>query len=1002
MDLIYKNSQHEDVGILHHFSCDYDVADTMDFQLDVGLKNNVLKGGYYWFIPGTEYGGKIDKLKVVTDNEKIEYYGRNIRGLLSSKIIIPPAGEDYKTVSGYVSDIVAGLIEDTGYHNLFTVDGETVEVQNFKFARYISVYDGIKALCRVCNYVPIFTFDVNGVCHITFTASIDYTDELEYSPDDLGFEIEKVYCNVNHLICLGTGELKDRTVVNLYVQEDGRIGQTQYYFGDDEVTEVYDYSNIESEEELIVEGKKKLNELYNADNFTVKVNETSIPLHVGDIVGGVERTTDTYVSAEITNVVANITEDSIQLEYKAGSDRSSSGSSASHRESNSAQLQLYDNVQIITTQVTNVYNTTVEMKQVIAVLNEDVDILKVTTIKAEQLNAKVAELGYLTADSAVIKDLTTETAKIDSLETNIANIQELMFGSAVGTSITTEFANSVVSIVDDAIIKSAMIESVSASKITSGALNTNNVTVKSTDGGFQLYDNTMQFKDKNNIVRVQIGKGSDNEYDMTLVDADGNVMWNASGLQEKGIKSGIIRDDMVSERANISASKLDIESLFSTINNDGTHTFNANKIYLDNERNTLSAAFTSLSSNVDSIQAQVDGTVKYYGDLEEEPTLSNYPANTFCEFAPLGDGVPLDGSRTIGIYTDSLYKKYLGTKAFMSDGTKSWIFSMRDNGSYYWREITGTIEAKLSARISALELSSEQLTSDFDAMDVKVNNYGTQISSMNSSIKQNAEDISLRVTKTVYDTGMEGKANKSTIISEINQSAENILISASKVNIKGAVTFESFSSELQSKVNGIDKKAGDADSLLSELTTIENDKTVIDGGKIKTESILAKHIAANSITAEKIASNAITADKIDVEDLFSKTIKASGTITGATLKGGSISIGNPDDESATDYFSVNEDGYVKAKRISAGSFGEISSGYLTANYYIKTTGSSGYVSTSKLELGTRTLTASTYTSGKILKGTASLSQFKDANGKTFYAFTSSTVFDSSHNYTYFN
>ena len=54
--------------------------------------------------------------------------------------------------------------------------------------------------------------------------------------------------------------------------------------------------------------------------------------------------------------------------------------------------------------------------------------------------------------------------------------------------------------------------------------------------------------------------------------------------------------------------------------------------------------------------------------------------------------------------------------------------------------------------------------------------------------------------------------------------------------------------------------------------------TTIDGGKITTGSIKASQIAAGTITA----------NKIDIKDLFSQNITATGTITGATLKGAHV------------------------------------------------------------------------------------------------------------------
>lgn len=85
---------------------------------------------------------------------------------------------------------------------------------------------------------------------------------------------------------------------------------------------------------------------------------------------------------------------------------------------------------------------------------------------------------------------------------------------------------------------------------------------------------------------------------------------------------------------------------------------------------------------------------------------------------------------------------------------------------------------------------------------------------------------------------------KKSIISVINQTAETVKIAASKIDITGAVSFNSFDAALQ-----------------NSMTTVTNavnswgystNKTYIDGSKIYTGTITADKIAAGAITADKI------------------------------------------------------------------------------------------------------------------------------------------------------
>ena len=180
-----------------------------------------------------------------------------------------------------------------------------------------------------------------------------------------------------------------------------------------------------------------------------------------------------------------------------------------------------------------------------------------------------------------------------------------MFGSASGGSLTTEFSNSIVANIGDAQIKSAMIESIAADKITSGKIYTNLVEILSESGNLDILDNTIQIKDDNKVRRVQIGKDANSDYNMYVWVKSGNLMFDALGLTENGVKREIIRNDMIKEDANIAASKLDIESLFTVINEDGSHTLKSSKIYVDANKQTLDVAFKNMTTNVTNLQNAV-------------------------------------------------------------------------------------------------------------------------------------------------------------------------------------------------------------------------------------------------------------------------------------------------------------------------------------------------------------------------------------------------------------
>jgi hypothetical protein len=217
--------------------------------------------------------------------------------------------------------------------------------------------------------------------------------------------------------------------------------------------------------------------------------------------------------------------------------------------------------------------------------------ITVTDLIANKIDADVVEANY-----ATIKSLEATDAKIGSVTADVAHINTLMFGTASGDVLQTNFANAVIALLGDAQIKSAMIESLNASKINAGSVNTNNVKIESTDGKLVISDNTIQISDDKRV-RVQIGKDASNDYSISIWDADGNLMFSEGGITDAAIKEAIIRNDMVSDDANIDAKKLNIDSLFTEINGS-TNTIKSTKVYFDSQKQTLDMAFNEMNTTV--------------------------------------------------------------------------------------------------------------------------------------------------------------------------------------------------------------------------------------------------------------------------------------------------------------------------------------------------------------------------------------------------------------------
>lgn len=245
----------------------------------------------------------------------------------------------------------------------------------------------------------------------------------------------------------------------------------------------------------------------------------------------------------------------------------------------------------------DIHNLEVTYGNFVTLTTQELEAIKADI---EDLDANVITVDYLKGKYATITELDVERGRISNLEADVGDVNTLIFGSATGDVIQTSFANAVIAQLGNAQIKSAMIESLSASKITAGDIITNNVRVMSEDGKLLISDETIQISDTARV-RVQIGKDAAGDYSINIWDADGKLMLSEGGITDSAIKEAIIRNDMVSDTANIAAHKLDIDSLFEEINGS-TKTIKSSKIFFDDEGQTLDVAFTTMTTDIDELQ----------------------------------------------------------------------------------------------------------------------------------------------------------------------------------------------------------------------------------------------------------------------------------------------------------------------------------------------------------------------------------------------------------------
>ena len=255
--------------------------------------------------------------------------------------------------------------------------------------------------------------------------------------------------------------------------------------------------------------------------------------------------------------------------------------------------------------------STKELQAEVAKINElmalkaNIVDLNATNATIKDLNVQVANIDKALITKADIVDLDAANAEINTLKANYADIETLVGGNLTMDNIQSLVLTSSKVTVDNAFIKDAMIDRVSADKINAGTINTNNVNIQSEDGSMLLQGSLQQFKDAEGNVRIQIGKDASGDFTFVLYGADGQgQLINQNGITASAIGDGLIVNSMVSDNANISGSKLDIDSVITEVNGSTT-TIKSSKIYFDDKKQTLDVAFNTLNTTVDNTSSTV-------------------------------------------------------------------------------------------------------------------------------------------------------------------------------------------------------------------------------------------------------------------------------------------------------------------------------------------------------------------------------------------------------------
>ncbi len=307
MDLIYTNASREDMGVLQ--DCTLDLAygsGENDFELTTVTSRNVCAPGCLIYAEGTEYGGIVDRMDVKTADGTLVYAGRTWHGVLEGKILAPDKGEDYLTLSGDANRVLERLIARCGLTDLFQADpaDSGIVLGSYRMDRYIPAYTGIVKMLSRAGAKLRLRYSAGKVT-LSAAARVLYDEDTQAGPL-ADFDLSRTERKVNHLVCLGAGELAARIVAHLYADGDGAISQTQTFAGADEVAEVYENTNDETEADLLADAAVRFRELRDVDRIEMSLAAAGAAYDVGDQIRAAEQVTGLTVTQTVKKKIVTI------------------------------------------------------------------------------------------------------------------------------------------------------------------------------------------------------------------------------------------------------------------------------------------------------------------------------------------------------------------------------------------------------------------------------------------------------------------------------------------------------------------------------------------------------------------------------------------------------------------------------------------------------------------------------------------------------------------------
>lgn len=321
MEFILTDTDKNDIGPYAE-DLDFESGDETTLN-NFQIYSSTLKWGYWIYAPGTEWGGTVEYMSDRNNADASTWMGHTFRGLLMQDVIEPPAGEDYKTVSGEANAIIRELLSNVlgGFFHVPETDSG-LTISSYRFSLYVKMGTGIMDMLSTYGYRLYIHAEKEtaGEPFVVYAEAVP-AEKIsgEFNKDSsVPMEITVDYLGVNHLVCMGSGQLQARQRIDLHLQPDGSISTEQYYTGFEERTAYYDCANAQSLEDLEDNGRKQFKEIMQKTEFRLELPDGEY--EIGDIISATHIESGLQIQKKIIGKILRRVDGVITVEHEMEGD----------------------------------------------------------------------------------------------------------------------------------------------------------------------------------------------------------------------------------------------------------------------------------------------------------------------------------------------------------------------------------------------------------------------------------------------------------------------------------------------------------------------------------------------------------------------------------------------------------------------------------------------------------------------------------------------------------